>query len=115
VLFRPDRGRTTWALEGPAGEERVAVKGPVGADDFAFVQRIVLAGIGIGLLPSFLCQAAAAPDVGGLVRVLPGHAARAGSFHLVYPSASYLPHRAAVFRDFVMAALGAEAPPTDPG
>jgi DNA-binding transcriptional LysR family regulator len=106
VLFRPDRGRATWMLQGPAGEERVVVKGPVGADDFTFVQRIVLAGTGIGLLPSFLCQAAARE--GDLVRVLPDHALRAGTFQLVYPSARYLPHRAAVFRDFLIAALGAE-------
>jgi DNA-binding transcriptional LysR family regulator len=104
VLFRPDRGRATWKLEGPAGEERVAVAGPVGADDFTFVQRIVLAGTGIGLLPSFLCQGATRD--GDLVRVLPRHALSAGTLHLVYPSARYLPNRAAAFRDFLIAALG---------
>ena len=104
ILFRPDRGRVTWTLTGPAGEETVEVTGPVGADDFAFVQRIVLAGAGIGLLPSFLCSEAAAS--GGLVRVLPGLTGLGGNFHLVYPSARYLPARAAAFRDFVLAALG---------
>lgn len=103
VLFRPDRGRATWTVTGPSGEESVEVTGPVGVDDFSFVQRIVLAGTGIGLLPSFLCNEAA--QDGSLVRVLPKHALRNGVFHLVYPSARYLPHRAAVFRDFLLAAL----------
>src|SRR4051794_4593821 len=55
VLFRGDRGRATWVLVGPDGDKTVGVTGPVGGDDFTFVQRIVLAGVGIGLLPSFLC------------------------------------------------------------
>jgi DNA-binding transcriptional LysR family regulator len=103
ILFRPDRGRATWTLTGPDGDESVEVTGPVGVDDFTFLQRIVLAGTGIGFLPSFLCNAAA--HEGGLVRVLPGHALRAGALHLVYPSTRYLPHRAAVFRDFLVAGL----------
>lgn len=104
ILFRPDRGRVTWTLLGPAGEESVEVTGPAGADDFSFVQRLVLAGSGIGLLPSFLCQEAVSG--GGLLRLLPDHVGLGGTFHLVYPSARYLPHRAAAFRDFIVAALG---------
>jgi DNA-binding transcriptional LysR family regulator len=108
IVFRPDRGRGTWKLTGPQGEESVEVTGPVGADDFSFVQRVARAGVGIALLPSFLCMAAT--DEGELVRVLPGHSARGANFHLVYPSARYLPHRAGVFRDFLIAALGGDAP-----
>ncbi len=104
ILFRPDRGRATWTLLGPAGDESVEVTGPVGADDFSFVQRLLLSGTGIGLLPAFLCQAAVAE--GELLRLLPEHAGVNGWFHLVYPSARYLPHRAAAFRDFIIAALG---------
>jgi DNA-binding transcriptional LysR family regulator len=109
ILFRPDRGRATWTLTGPTGTETVDVTGPVGGDDFAFVQRIVVAGTGIGLVPTFLCQAAAGE--GTLVRVLPDHAMRGAGFNLVYPSARYLPLRAAAFRDFLLAELAApEAP-----
>ena len=104
ILFRPDRGRATWTLLGSDGEESVEVTGPAAADDFSFVQRLVLMGTGIGLLPAFLCQEAVAG--GGLLRLLPGHAGLGGWFHLVYPSARYLPHRAAAFRDFLIAALG---------
>jgi DNA-binding transcriptional LysR family regulator len=104
IVFRPDRGRGSWTLTGPEGAETVEVGGPVGADDFSFIERVVRAGVGIGLLPAFLQNAAPREDA--LVRVLPSHAARGGLFHLVYPSARYLPQRAVVFRDFIIEALG---------
>ena len=109
VLFRPERGRATWTLgrvgtaAGAEKVEKVEVSGPVGADDFFFVQRMLLAGTGIGLLPSFLCDGAVA--TGDLVRVLPDYGLEGGQLHLAYPSARYLPHRAAVFRDFIVDAL----------
>jgi DNA-binding transcriptional LysR family regulator len=108
ITFRPDRGHATWTLTGPAGPETIEVTGPVGADDFSFLHRIVLAGGGIGLLPGFLCHTLTAQ--GDLVRVLPGYAGAGGAFHLVYPSARYLPRRAVAFRDFVVAALGEDVP-----
>jgi DNA-binding transcriptional LysR family regulator len=104
LLFRPDRGRAEWTLTGPQGVETVEVRGPVGADDFSFIQRMVSGGVGIGLLPDFLCRAGL--SAGALLRVLPGHVAGRGSFHLVYPSARYLPQRAVAFRDFLLQALG---------
>jgi DNA-binding transcriptional LysR family regulator len=104
VMFRPDRGRARWKLTGPDGEQTLEVRGPVGADDFTFLQRMVAAGSGIGLLPGFLCQAGVGR--GELVRVLPDYTWAAGDFHLVYPSARYLPQRAAAFRDFLLQELG---------
>lgn len=106
VLFRPERGRVTWTLTGPSGDEAVQVRGPLGGDDFSFVQRLVRDGAGIGLLPNFLCTDAT--HSGELVRVLPQHTSRGAPFHLVYPSARFLPARAVAFRDFLLAALGGE-------
>jgi DNA-binding transcriptional LysR family regulator len=104
VMFRPDNGHATWTLTSAAGGEEVAhVSGPIGADDFFFVQRMLMAGAGIGLLPSFLCDEAV--KTGELVRVLPNHGVQGGQFHLAYPSARHLPHRAAAFRDFLVGAL----------
>jgi DNA-binding transcriptional LysR family regulator len=104
VVFRPGGGSSGWKLKGPSGEEVVNVKGPVTVDELSFARRSVLAGVGIGLLPMFLC----ARDVerGRLVRVLPDHVAPGPPLHLVYPSARYLPHRVGVFRDFLIEALG---------
>lgn len=103
VLFRPGGSSAGWTLKGPSGDEVVDVKGPITVDELSFARRAVLAGVGVGLLPTFLC----ARDVerGRLVRVLPAHVAPGPPLHLVYPSARYLPHRVGVFRDFLVAEL----------
>lgn len=106
VLFRPARGRSTWTLSGPKGDESVEVTGPVGVDDFAFVRGAVVSGVGIGLLPTFLCRASVGGDE--LTRVLPGHVLAGSQLHLVYPSSRYLPHRVAVLRDYLLEHLDAE-------
>ncbi|MGK3995849.1 LysR family transcriptional regulator [Sorangium sp. So ce1024] len=103
VLFREPRGRAAWTLQGPAGDETVEVQGSLTVDELSFARRAVLAGVGVGLLPAFLC----ARDVarGRLVRVLPSHLASGAPLHLVYPSARYLPHRVAALRDLLVEAL----------
>ncbi|HEU4534437.1 MAG TPA: LysR family transcriptional regulator, partial [Polyangiaceae bacterium] len=93
VIFRPTRGRAVWALTGPAGEERVEVGGPLGADNLSFVRAAVLAGVGVGILPSFVC--ARAVERGRLVRVLPEYRTFSATLNLVYPSARYVPRRVA--------------------
>ena len=102
VTFRPIRGRATWTLAGPKGEERVEVGGPIGADDFSFIRVAVLSGAGIGPLPLFLART---PGSASLVRVLPDRTTLGSPLHLVYPSARYLTHRVAAFRDFLLAEL----------
>jgi DNA-binding transcriptional LysR family regulator len=104
VLFRAVRGRTLWTLDGPQGSETVEVTGPMSADEFSFVRAAVLSGVGIGLIPSFLC--AGAVDSGRLTPVLPEHFLPTPPLNLVYPSARYLPHRVAVFRDYLVSVMG---------
>ena len=105
VIFRADQGRTRWTLAGPDAEETVDVHGRMSADDFGFVHAAVVRGGGIGLIPQFIAEPSVAR--GELVRVLPGVLGLRGVWHLVYPSSRYLPRRAATFRDFVLAELGA--------
>ena len=103
VLFRARRGHSRWDLTGPKGVERVEVSGPVSADDLAFIRQMLLAGVGIGLVPWTTC----AQDIekGRLVRVLPGHATPLGALHVVYPSNRYMPQRVALVRDFLVQGL----------
>lgn len=103
ILFRATRGRTTWTLRGPAGDESVEVRGPIAVDELSFARRAVLEGVGVGLLPTFLCIREV--ERGRLVRLLPTHVAPGSQLNLVYPSAKYLPHRVGVFRDFLAAKL----------
>lgn len=104
VLFRATRGRAMWELSGPTGPETVEVTGPLNVDDFSFVQRALLSGAGIGLLPAFV--AGREVKRGRLVRVLPEHILPGAPLHLVYPSTRYVPHRVVVFRDFLFKRLG---------
>jgi DNA-binding transcriptional LysR family regulator len=106
VLFRPRGGKQTWLFEGPKGPESVEVTGVLGSDDFSFNARAITAGTGIGILPVFLgsrCQGVAA----NLERVLPKLelSGASGALHVVMPSASFVPARVAVVRDFLVAHL----------
>jgi DNA-binding transcriptional LysR family regulator len=105
VLFRATGGRARWALTGPAGVEEIEVRGPIGADDILFVQRAILAGAGLGLLPIFLARTCEEREE--LVRVLPGWAVRGASVSVVTPSVRNEPARVALFREFLVASVRA--------
>lgn len=100
VIFRPLDGKSDLRLQGPNGEQAMAVTGRIAATDFTFVRAVLRAGAGIGMLPAF----SAARDVsdGHLVRVLPGWTRAAGTLYVVYPVTRHLPRKVAVFRDFVL-------------
>ena len=74
----------------------------LGSDDYSFNARAITSGIGIGMLPLFIgnrCGAVAAE----LERVLPKYTAGpTGQLHVVMPSASFVPARVAVVRDFLV-------------
>jgi len=108
VLFRPRRGRSEWTLVGPAGTSRVQVHGPVGCDDFAFLQEAVLAGAGIGLLPALHCEQEMAR--GRLVRLLAPYTGPAAPLHVVWPPSRHVPRRVVVVREWLVSALGAMEP-----
>src|SRR5262249_55034870 len=44
VMFRGALGRARWTLTGPDGDETVDVRGPIGADEFAFVHQATVQG-----------------------------------------------------------------------
>ncbi len=100
VLFRPDGGESTWALEGPEGATPRVVRGRISGDDFLFVRAAALSGAGIALLPRII----AVDDVaaGRLVRVLPLHTVHGAALYVVYAGARALPPKIAAFRDFVV-------------
>jgi DNA-binding transcriptional LysR family regulator len=110
VLFGPPDTRGTLRVVGPHGEESVAVAGPIIVDDLAFGADAVAAGIGIGLVPSLLCE----PPPGrrrlsartSLVRVLPEYRAGGSDLHLVSPPTAYEPTRVALLRDFLAERYG---------
>ena len=76
-------------------------------DDLLFAREAVRAGVGIGLLPTFVAE----PDVlvGSLVRIVPRFERSAGSLYIVTPAAKHVPGKVAAFRDLVLEMLKARA------
>ncbi|HET8538912.1 MAG TPA: LysR substrate-binding domain-containing protein [Anaeromyxobacter sp.] len=76
-------------------------------DDLLFVRDAVRAGVGIGLLPTFVAE----PDViaGALVRIVPKFERPAGSLYIVTPSAKHVPGKVAAFRELVLEMLRTRA------
>ena len=71
ILFRSMSGGSAWELVGPAGRQKVEVRGAIGADDSQFIREAAAAGQGLALLPMFAC---AGRDRKDLQRVLPDYA-----------------------------------------
>jgi DNA-binding transcriptional LysR family regulator len=105
VLYQRATGILPWRLSGPRGPEQVAVSGSVTSDDMMFVRGLLIAGVGIAMLPERVCSAEV--TAGTLVRVLPAYAVRDGALYVVSPPLKYVPARVSLFRDSLIAELKA--------
>lgn len=78
-------GRSSWSIRGPGGETHTLVHHPrYVADDLMTLKSAVLEGVGIGLVPDYLCSESLGN--GRLVEVLPGWGPPSGLVHAVFPS-----------------------------
>jgi DNA-binding transcriptional LysR family regulator len=91
----------SWLLEGPRGQEHVAVTGRIAVNSMAFALRASIAGLGLTLLPGGIAE----PEfsTGRLKRVLPQWQTPSGGLFLVYPSHRHQSAAARAFIDFVVA------------
>lgn len=103
LTFRAAGGTARWELVGPAGIEHVEIAGTINADGFEFLYEMVARGLGIGLLPLYLCPKLRGRP--GLARILPDYATTGAPLHVVYPSARFLPKRVTLLRDMLLEAL----------
>ena len=104
VLFRSTGGKALWDLTQAGGTRAsVEVTGPVATDDMSFVRAAVMAGCGVGALPTFLCSRA--ESKGRVIRVLPDWAINGAVLHLAYPSPRFVPQRVVVLREFFLREL----------
>lgn len=69
-------------------------------DDILLVREAVSAGMGLGVLPTFMVSEHLA--AGKLVRVLPRLSFRLGAIYLVYPQAHYVPRKVTALRDHLV-------------
>ena len=89
VVLGTRDAHAAWVFVGPDGEEPVSVTARLTSDHYPFVLRAITSGVGIGVLPLFLCEAEVA--AGALQRVLPEFAVPGTSVSLVHVSSRHLP------------------------
>ena len=105
-------GKSLWTLGRGVDAASVAVGGNISANDASAVMAAVLAGAGIGLLPTYLV----APHLhdGSLVLLLPQWPPKTMGIHAVYASRQRMPPALRAFLDFIAERLG-DVPPWDAG
>jgi DNA-binding transcriptional LysR family regulator len=78
-------GRGSWRLLGPRGAEFILPHTPrLVADDLLTLKGAVLQGVGMSMIPDYLCSESLGN--GRLVQVLPGWGPPRGVVHAVFPS-----------------------------
>jgi DNA-binding transcriptional LysR family regulator len=105
VLFGEPGHRNQLTVTGPAGEETVAIDGPLIVNDIGFVVDAAAAGIGIALIPDayfgWALKGNLRPTWRSLVRLLPEYGVLGAEMSLVSPPIAYEPVRVGLFRDFL--------------
>ncbi len=99
ILFRGRAGRVRWTALRNGKEESVEVRGPINVDDLSFAIQMAIVGAGIGFFP--VMMALDAVHRGELEPLLPEYQSEETPLHLVVPSASFIPARVALLRDFL--------------
>lgn len=89
-----------WRLEGPDGISQVKVEGNIRTNSAEFVREALIAGLGIGLRPTW--EIAPQLASGELKIVLPEYRGTTNmAIYAVYPCRDYLPEKVNVFIDFL--------------
>ncbi|MGB8291581.1 MAG: LysR family transcriptional regulator [Rhizobium ruizarguesonis] len=94
-----------WLLEGPHGQETIAVSGRFAANEMQAVMAAAIAGYGIAQLPHGVAEACIKD--GRLRRVLDGYTTPTGGLHVVYPSSRHLPPLVKAFIELAVRRLNA--------
>ena len=97
-------GRASWQLVGPDGSSHSLAHQPrYIADDLLTLKMAVLSGVGMSVLPDYMCTTEIQQN--RLTEVLPGWAPRTGIFHAVFPSRRGLVPAVRCFLDFLAAVI----------
>jgi DNA-binding transcriptional LysR family regulator len=101
VIAGPSTGMAHWVLNGPRGQETVAVSGRFAANEMQAVIAAAIAGYGIAQLPYQVTEAAFID--GRLRRVLDDYTTPVGGLYAVYPSSR---HVSPLVKEFIELAAG---------
>src|SRR6185437_9639757 len=88
VIAGPSIGNAHWVLDGPRGQETVAVSGRFAANEMQAVVAAAIAGYGIAQLPYQVAEASVRD--GRLRRVLDDYTTPVGGLYAVYPSSRHV-------------------------
>lgn len=92
-----------WQLDGPEGASSIVLPVCLSADNSLLLADMLVAGVGVGALPSFIAAPLLASGV--LVRVLPSHAMDRRGVYALTPDGRHVPQKVRAFCDFLAAAL----------
>ncbi|MDX2015514.1 MAG: LysR family transcriptional regulator [Myxococcaceae bacterium] len=101
--YRTTDGVAAWRLFTRAGPKTVRVKARLSADDFEVLHAWAREGLGIAMLPGFVCEASFAQ--GALTPVLQRAIDDEVPLFLVHPAGRHLPARVRALRDFLVERL----------
>ena len=88
VIAGPSAGSAHWVLDGPRGQETIAVTGRFAANEMQAVIAAAMAGYGIAQMPYQAAEASVRD--GRLRRVLDDYRTPAGGLYAVYPSSRHV-------------------------
>ena len=102
-------GRASWHFLGPGGRDHTLAHKPrYTADDLLVLKEAAVAGLGMTVLPDYLCRREMRE--GALVEVLEGWRPRPGIVHAVFPSRRGMVPAVRRFLDFLGENVRAEGP-----
>lgn len=100
VAMSANEGRAVWSLHGPNGAQYQLTHRPhYVADDMLTLKFAMLGGVGLGVLPDYMCTEEIA--AGSLVQVLPEWSTAPGIVHAVFSSRRGMVPAVRSFLDFL--------------
>ncbi len=105
LAYRTTDGSVSWRLLTSKGPRNVRLTARLAADDFTVLHDWAVAGLGITLLPGFVCEASLGS--GALVPLLRGSVNEQVPLFLVHPQGRHLPVRVRLLHDFIVERLSA--------
>jgi DNA-binding transcriptional LysR family regulator len=99
IVFGASPGGRTWRFEGKGRATTITVPGRLTANNFNLIRDATVAGLGIAMLPAFLCASEIAS--GKLQRVLEGWTLADDNLYVVYPSTRHLSAKVRRFLDYL--------------
>ena len=88
-------GEEPWTMSKGISTVKVPTHSPIAGNDLHLSKALCLAGFGVALLPTFVCQAEIA--AGKLIQILPEWSAYSDPIHLLYPRQKFISPKVRAF------------------